>query len=127
MDEQPNNGVKHFQDLTAREAEILALLAEGLSDREIAERLTVAYTTVKWYNRQIFNKLGVEKRRQAINRAKALGLLSVPQPVNPTKSSLPTAATSLVGRTREIQHIRHMLMQPEVRLLTLVGTAGIGK
>ena len=66
--------------LSEREREILELLAENLSNREIADRLVIAYTTVKWYNRQIFNKLGVENREQAVERAFALHLLKPPSP-----------------------------------------------
>ncbi|MCC6611963.1 MAG: hypothetical protein IT320_00715 [Anaerolineae bacterium] len=70
----------HLVDLmTSREKEILPLLAEGLSNREIADRLMIGYTTVKWYNQQIYDKLGLDgshrKRRWAVHCAQKLGLL----------------------------------------------------
>jgi DNA-binding NarL/FixJ family response regulator len=52
--------------LSRRAAEILRLLADGLSDREIAERLVMTVNTVKWYNRQIYRTLSVSSRTQAI-------------------------------------------------------------
>ncbi len=58
--------------LTGRELEILALLAQGLSDKEIAERLVLSVLTVKKHNRNIYQKLGVNGRRQAAAKAKTL-------------------------------------------------------
>lgn len=45
-----------------RELEILGLLSEGLTNREIAQRLVLSPETIKWYNKQIFSKLGVNSR-----------------------------------------------------------------
>lgn len=59
-----------------RELEILQLLAMGLTDREIGERLHLAHETVRWYNKKVFEKLGVNSRTQAVNRATNLGLLA---------------------------------------------------
>jgi LuxR family maltose regulon positive regulatory protein len=61
--------------LTSRELEILALLQKGLSDKEIAERLVLSVLTVKKHNRNIYQKLGVNGRRQAASKAKTLNLL----------------------------------------------------
>jgi LuxR family maltose regulon positive regulatory protein len=61
--------------LTSRELEILALLQKGLSDKEIAERLVLSLLTVKKHNRNIYQKLGVNGRRQAAAKAKILNLL----------------------------------------------------
>jgi DNA-binding NarL/FixJ family response regulator len=58
--------------LTPREQEILDLIAGGLSNQEIAERLHISVGTVKGYNHQIFSKLEVKSRTQAILRAKNL-------------------------------------------------------
>ena len=72
--------------LTAREHEILGRLADGLSDQEIVRELVLSVNTIKWYNRQIYSKLGVGNRSQAIARSKQLGLLtadSAPPPVQP--------------------------------------------
>ncbi len=62
--------------LTAREQEVLGLLASGLSNREIAAKLVFSLGTVKWYVNQIYSKLNVGSRTQAIVRARELQLLS---------------------------------------------------
>ncbi len=61
--------------LTPREHEILGLIAEGLSNREIAERLFVSENTVKTHSSRVFEKLGVNRRVQAVQRGKELGLI----------------------------------------------------
>ena len=61
--------------LSPRELEVLQLLAQGLSNREIGERLFLALDTVKGHNRRIYGKLGVKNRTQAVNKARALELL----------------------------------------------------
>jgi LuxR family maltose regulon positive regulatory protein len=61
--------------LSAREQEILGLLAAGLSNHDIAERLVVAVSTVRWYTKQLYRKLDVHNRTQAVLRAQALGLV----------------------------------------------------
>jgi LuxR family maltose regulon positive regulatory protein len=61
--------------LSQREIKILQLIAQGLSNREIGERLFLALDTVKGYNRKIFDKLQVQSRTEAIARARELGLL----------------------------------------------------
>ena len=61
--------------LSVREIEVLALLAQGLSNREIGDRLYLALDTVKGHNRRIFAKLEVESRSAAIVRARELGLV----------------------------------------------------
>jgi pimeloyl-ACP methyl ester carboxylesterase/DNA-binding CsgD family transcriptional regulator len=61
--------------MNKREREILERLATGLSDQQIADDLFLSLHTVKWYNRQIFSKLGVSSRTQAITKARALGLV----------------------------------------------------
>nr|WP_129677791.1 LuxR C-terminal-related transcriptional regulator [Candidatus Chloroploca sp. Khr17] len=61
--------------LSKREQDILVLLAERLTDQEIAERLIIAITTVRTHTRRIYSKLEVTNRRQAISRAGELGLL----------------------------------------------------
>jgi len=64
-----------IDSLSQRELKILQLIAQGLSNREIGERLFLALDTVKGHNRKIFNKLQVQSRTEAIARARELGLL----------------------------------------------------
>jgi LuxR family maltose regulon positive regulatory protein len=64
-----------FEPLSQRELEVLRLIAQGLSNREISERLFLALSTVKGHNRVIFDKLQVQRRTEAVARARELGLL----------------------------------------------------
>jgi len=61
--------------ISAREREVLALVAAGLSNREIAEQLIVAPNTVKAHVRHLGTKLGASSRTQLLARARDLGLL----------------------------------------------------
>ena len=61
--------------ITARELEILTLVARGLSNREIATELFVSENTVKTHCARAFDKLGAARRTQAVQRGKELGLL----------------------------------------------------
>jgi LuxR family maltose regulon positive regulatory protein len=64
-----------FEPLSPRELEVLHLMARGLSNQEISERLVIAESTVKGHNLNIFGKLQVERRTEAVARARELGLL----------------------------------------------------
>jgi LuxR family maltose regulon positive regulatory protein len=63
------------EPLSPRELEVLRLVAQGLSNQEIGRRLFLALDTVKGHNRRIFEKLQVQRRTEAIARARELGLL----------------------------------------------------
>ncbi len=65
---------KLIEPLSAREIEVLDCLTEGLSNREIAQQLTISLTTVKTHTRNIYRKLDVNSRTQAVARGKALGI-----------------------------------------------------
>ena len=62
--------------LTARELQVLRLLAEGLDNRRVSERLGIGYTTVRGHVRGILTKLGARTKLEAVARANALGLLT---------------------------------------------------
>jgi DNA-binding CsgD family transcriptional regulator len=61
--------------LTPRELEILQLIADGLSNREIADRVHVSENTVKTHSSRVFDKLGARRRTQAVQRGKELRLI----------------------------------------------------
>jgi len=64
-----------IEPLSERELEVLQLIAEGLTNREIASRLFVSLNTVKAHTRNIYGKLGVHNRTQAVAKAQNLGVL----------------------------------------------------
>lgn len=64
------------EDLTGQEMQVLSLISRGLSNREIADELVVTPGTVKWYNKQIYRKLGVNSRTKAIPQANKAGLFN---------------------------------------------------
>ena len=61
--------------MSERELEVLQLLAQGVSNQEIAQELVIALDTVKRHVSHIFSKLGVQNRVQAVRQARELGLL----------------------------------------------------
>jgi LuxR family maltose regulon positive regulatory protein len=64
------------EPLTAREIEVLGLVAHGLSNREISQKLFISPSTVKRHTGKIYGKLGVHSRTQAVAKARLLGILS---------------------------------------------------
>jgi DNA-binding CsgD family transcriptional regulator len=62
-------------EITPRELEILELMANGLSNREIAEKLFVSENTVKTHSSRVFDKLGAKRRTQAVQMGKEFGLI----------------------------------------------------
>jgi LuxR family maltose regulon positive regulatory protein len=64
-----------IEPLTQREMDVLELIAQGLSNQQIADRLFLALSTVKGHARITFDKLGVQRRTEAVARARELGLL----------------------------------------------------
>jgi non-specific serine/threonine protein kinase len=126
------SGQSVLDPLTERELEILRLIADGLSNREIAQELVITLETVKWYNKQIYSKLGVSSRTQAAAQGRKLGLFDAqPVPLAPAPTptaaihNLPAPVTSFVGREREIAEVKELLQNG--RLLTLTGSGGTGK
>lgn len=118
------------EPLSARELEVLQLLSDGLSNREIANNLFLAIDTVKWYNKQMYLKLGVSNRTQAAKKAADLKMLESEQiPSTQEKErvvgNLPAQVSSYIGREREIREIKELLR--ENRLVTLTGAGGSGK
>jgi predicted ATPase/DNA-binding CsgD family transcriptional regulator len=119
-----------LEPLSEREVEILRLIEAGCTNRQIAQRLVLSLETIKWYNKQIYSKLGVHNRTQAVATAKAAGLLgdqprTSQSPGVTPPHNLPAQVTSFIGRQREIDEIRGLLATN--RLLTLSGPPGTGK
>jgi LuxR family transcriptional regulator, maltose regulon positive regulatory protein len=71
---QPDTQHALADPLSQRELQILALICKGLSNQEIGAQLFVSLSTVKWHNQNIFDKLNVQRRTEAVARARALDL-----------------------------------------------------
>jgi NarL family two-component system response regulator LiaR len=71
----PDQKKREGLGITPRELEILELIARGMSNREIAEKLFVSANTVKTHSSRVFDKLGAKRRTQAVQLGKELGLL----------------------------------------------------
>ena len=114
--------------LTEREQDVLQRMVRGLTNRQIADDLVIEYETVRWYTKQIYSKLGVHSRVQAIKRAEALlEALPVTSAAPIVHNNLPYYATSFFGREKEVDELTELLENPDVRLITVTGTGGIGK
>jgi predicted ATPase/DNA-binding CsgD family transcriptional regulator len=124
---RPHSG-RLTDPLTEREREILACLAEGVTNQEIANRLHLAEKTVRWYNSRIYSKLGVHNRAEAVAQAKALSLLTVSDSgLVAGKHNLPEQFTLFVGRHQEMSELAHLLSNVDTRLITILGAGGMGK
>jgi DNA-binding CsgD family transcriptional regulator len=131
--------------LTNRETEVLALLAQSLTNREIANSMVLAPSTVRWYLSQIYSKLDVHNRREAVSVAEQRGLLKrniiAYQPAlvshhqarsNPYQGFKPFSQSDagfFFGREMLVQRLLTRLKECHhaPRLLALVGPHGIGK
>ena len=112
-------------ELTPLELDILQLLAQKLSGPEIAERLALEVDSVKWHIHQIYAKLAVENRRQAVEKALKLELIGFnPNPI-PQLHNLPRQLTSFIGRDKEIMDVVKLALK--YPFVTLTGSGGTGK
>jgi LuxR family maltose regulon positive regulatory protein len=73
---EPTSDIRILGALSPRETDILKLIAEGFSNKEIARSLYIGPETVKSHLKNVFSKLGVERRAQAVSRAQTLGLVA---------------------------------------------------
>jgi DNA-binding CsgD family transcriptional regulator len=71
----PDDERREYLAITRRELEILELIAQGMSNREIADKLCVSENTVKTHASRVFDKLGAKRRTQAVQLGKEFGLL----------------------------------------------------
>lgn len=102
------------EPLTGREMQVLGLINRGLSNREIANEMVVTPGTVKWYNKQIYRKLGVNSRTKTIAQANKAGLFDQALEITSIPSvayehNLPAPLTSFIGREQEINKITNLL------------------
>jgi predicted ATPase/DNA-binding CsgD family transcriptional regulator len=111
--------------LSRREEEVARLVAEGLSNREIATRLFVSERTAEYHVEQIRNKLGFHSRAQVAAWVADRGASPLPKADQPSRHNLPRQLTSFVGREAEQEELRKILT--EARLVTLTGVGGVGK
>ena len=72
----PNEAEIENLSISKRELEVLQLIAEGLSNKEIAEKLFVSLNTVKTHSSKVFEKLDVKRRTQAVEKAKKSGIIA---------------------------------------------------
>jgi pimeloyl-ACP methyl ester carboxylesterase/DNA-binding CsgD family transcriptional regulator len=108
------------EPLKEREIDILQLMADGLTNREIGDRLALAAETVRWYSKQIYTKLGVSGRMQAVQQAQEMGLMASPgdAPVAEAPAAVqtpppaPPATVPLVQYTRSADgtHIAYQVV-----------------
>ena len=112
--------------LSRREREIAILVAEGLTNRQIAERLFIAPRTAEGHVEQILGKLGFHSRAQiAVWMVAQTGQGANLTPLFPRSGNLPTDLTSLIGRSDDLAQLH--VLQRHARLLTLTGPGGCGK
>jgi DNA-binding CsgD family transcriptional regulator len=71
----PDEKKREDLGITRRELEVLGLIAQGMSNREIAGKLFVSENTIKTHSSRVFDKLGAKRRTQAVQLGKELGLL----------------------------------------------------
>lgn len=122
---------KMIEALSEREFEIITCLAEGLTNREIGDRLFLAPSTVKWYIRQLNQKLDTSTREDILEKINGLGLLeTAPAPAETyvrARDNLPRQTTPFVGRDAELDEIHAIIEKNDVRLLTILAPGGMGK
>jgi predicted ATPase/DNA-binding CsgD family transcriptional regulator len=118
-----------LEPLTSQETTILELLADGLSNRDIADRLFLSQSTVKWYVRQLNSKLATRNREEIIERAYAIGLLQKDEPDDSVLGAhnLPGQTTPFIGRQQELHEVNALFDDDDLRLLTILAPGGMGK
>ncbi len=113
--------------LTKREKEVLKLMAQAYSNRDISEELTVSIETVRTHTKNIYYKLDASGRQAAILKAIELGLLEpLPTHKEPVKTNLLAPVDKFIGRKNELSELATLFRQDN-RLVTIVGVGGVGK
>ena len=112
--------------LTRRGHQVAELVAQGLSNRDIAKRLFLSERTVEWHIEQILNRLGFTSRSEIaawVGRTQAGAAVRVPGATH--RGNLPAPLTSFVGRDTEMTALRDLVIAN--RLVTVTGPGGTGK
>jgi len=115
-------GKSSHEALTDRERTILNLIADGYSNSDIADHLHFSLNTVKWYLKQIYGKLAVVSRTQALAKARALGYLT--ETVTPAEMHgiyIPTPFTPFIEGQKELDELSTRLDDPTTHLVTILG------
>jgi predicted ATPase/DNA-binding CsgD family transcriptional regulator len=110
-----------LERLTRRELDVAVLVREGLTDREIAQRLFISKRTAEWHVEQILTKLALRSRSQI---AAAVAQAELPRA---ERFVWPPQPPLFIGRERELGELRMLILRPPVRLVTLTGPPGVGK
>jgi predicted ATPase/DNA-binding NarL/FixJ family response regulator len=109
--------------LSRREQEVAELVAQGLTNHAIAERLFLSERTIEGHVEHAFNKLGLNSRTQL---AMWVGASSTPGPAAPsTAAGFPAQLTTFIGRQKDLASLEGMLSVS--RVVTLTGIGGCGK
>jgi predicted ATPase/DNA-binding CsgD family transcriptional regulator len=116
-----NGAVTETVEISAREAEVLALVGEHLSNAEIAAKLYISSRTVESHVSSLLRKLDAPDRRALAQRASVLARADRSHPA----AVLPTSLTSFIGRVREMAELTEMIRLH--RQVTAVGPGGVGK
>lgn len=120
-----------LDEFKERELEIINLMAEGLSNQEIADQLFVTKETVRWYNKQIYSKLGTSRRTEAIALARDMRLIVDAQANTPfthvAPVKLPVTTGPFIGRDNDLAELTNLLNNPDMRLISIIAPGGMGK
>ncbi|MEM8860189.1 MAG: LuxR C-terminal-related transcriptional regulator, partial [Chloroflexota bacterium] len=116
--------MNNLDSLTVREREIIELMQAGLSNKEIANQMSLAYETIKWYCKRIYGKVGVKNRNQLIS-----SLNSLPRPhtsaLAESTGTWKAPLTAFIGRMAEKETLFKQIKAS--RLVSIVGPGGNGK
>ncbi len=124
-----------LDDLKPREIEIIQLMAQGATNQQVADELYITTNTVRWYNKQIYSKFGVNSRIKVVNLAREWGILtednviskefSSAKETTPLSLNIPRITNPYIGRQQDFVEVQALLATKT--LLTITGPAGVGK
>lgn len=120
---QGDGTVRPPDQLNEREREILKRLSAGLSDQQIADELFLSLNTVKWYNRQIYAKLGVANRLQAMAHARTKDLFEA-QGLTPGPATNATVTATSPLRSKANQRISFCRSRDGTRIALAIAGSG---